>query len=369
MTKNPAPHLQPDAIGQIRSELLRWYDEEHRPLPWRTHPSEYKTVISEIMLQQTQVAAVIPFFEDFIAEFPDFKALAEASEEAVLRAWSGLGYYRRARNLKRAAEKIVREHDGRLPLDARTLATLPGFGAYTVGAVGSIALGLRLPLVDGNVRRVIARLLAMPGDLTKGAGARRLWSICGELVPEDRPGDFNQALMELGATVCQPREPLCLICPLFEVCEARRRGEQEKFPQPPRRPQLRRVREIAVALMRGDKLLVLQRGEEQSFAGMWELPRLSEREIAEDTPLNPDHVLFELLRLRPGRVELLGEAESTFTHHRITTELYRAQALGAQRIRRQRHIAHRWITVGELADLPASKAQRRLFAMLGADVR
>lgn len=358
------PDFPDDAIAAIRADLLRWYDEEHRPLPWRANPSEYKTVVSEIMLQQTQVAAVLPFFAAFIKKFPSFAALADAAEEDVLKAWSGLGYYRRARNLKRTAEIVVREHGGRLPKDPKALRALPGFGEYTVGAVASIALGLRQPLVDGNVRRVIARLAALAGDLTKSPGKEKLWAICETLVDPARPGDFNQGLMELGATVCRPQEPLCLVCPLFERCRARQLGRAEAYPQPVARQRLQKVREVAVALMRGDKFLVLQRGEEQSFAGMWELPRMDSRQVLEDDALTPERVVFDLARIRPGRAELVGSAESTFTHHRISTELFRAKAMGSQRIRRQRHVAHKWVKFEELAELPSSKAQRRLYALL-----
>jgi len=171
--------------------------------------------------------------------------------------------------------------------------------------------------------------------------------------------------MELGATVCLPREPLCLVCPLFDACKARAAGDAESYPQPLRRPRLKQVREVAVALRRGDKLLVLQRGEQEAFAGLWELPRMDSRAVLAAEELTPARVLFDLVRLRPGKPELVGTAHSTFTHHRITSELFAARAMGAQRVRRQRHVAHRWVSAAELAELPASKAQRRLFALLG----
>lgn len=355
--------LTTDEILAIRRQLIKWYDEEHRPLPWRTTPSEYSTVISEFMLQQTQVATVIPYFEAFLKQFPSFEKLAEAAEQDVLAAWSGLGYYRRARMLKRAAEIIVRDHGGRLPREPEELAKLPGFGEYTVGAVGSIALNMRLPLVDGNVRRVVGRLLALEGDLMKGPGKKTLWEKCELLVSHDRPGDFNQALMELGATVCLPREPLCLICPLFELCRARARGIPEAYPLKPRRPKMKAVREVAVALFKGEKLLVLQRGEGSSFAGLWELPRLDTRTVPDET-LTAEHVLFEVIRSRPAGAESVGNAESTFTHHKIKTELFRAEIAPRQTIRRQSHIAHQWLAPQALRDIPASKAQHRLFDLL-----
>ncbi len=358
--------VEPDdaTVERARRRLLRWYDEEHRPLPWRTHPSPWRTVVSEFMLQQTQVATALLFFEPFIERFPSFAALAAASEEDVLRAWSGLGYYRRARMLKRAAEAVVRQHGGNLPTTREALAALPGFGPYTVGAVGSIALGLVLPLVDGNVRRVVGRMLAMDEDLTAGRGRRRLWAACERLVDPGRPGDFNQGLMELGATVCLPREPLCLVCPLYEICRARSAGMPEDFPAPAARPQPKRVREVAVALVRKGKVLVLRRGESGAFAGMWELPRLDSRELLEAGELTAERVLFDLVRIRPSLAEPIGTSRSIFTHHRITTELYRAESADSEPVRRQRHVAHKWVSPRSLHTLPASRAQRKLFELI-----
>jgi len=356
--------LSMEKIMIVRHALLRWYDEEHRDLPWRARPSPYGTVVSEFMLQQTQVATVVPYYEDFLARFPNFKKLAEAPEQDVLHAWSGLGYYRRARLLKRLAEIVTRRYHGQLPADPRELAELPGVGEYTMGAVGSIALGLALPLVDGNVRRVIGRFCAMDEDLTRGAGKKRLWAICTELVDPVRPGDFNQALMDLGATVCLSREPLCLICPVYEHCKARASGFPEEFPAPAARPARQLVREVAVAVFRQGKVLVVQRGEETSFGGMWELPRGDTREVLDAEELTPERVLFDLLRVRLGRAELVGRADSTFTHYRIRTELYHIEDGGQQTIRRQRHVAHRWASLATLHKLPASRAQRRLFELL-----
>lgn len=362
------PLLHEITLVTLRRQLLEWYDQEKREMPWRTAPSEYKTVVSEFMLQQTQVATVIPYFNRFVKQFPNWKKLAEADEQQVLAAWSGLGYYRRARMLKRAAEVIHQQYKGKLPHDLKALAALPGFGEYTVGAVASIALGLPAPLVDGNVRRVVGRLQAIEGDLSKGEGKEKLWAACRELVDPERPGDFNQALMELGATVCMPQDPMCLICPVFELCQARAMGATDRFSGRIERPTLRAVREVALALFKIEKkkkkLLILQRGEGSSFSGMWELPRLDDREIEEEGALTPQKVGFEVVRIRPKEANPLGTASSTFTHHKITTELFACSLPPRAAVRRQRHVQHLWVTREQLLELPSSKAQRKLYDLL-----
>lgn len=350
----------PDAgqLAFLRRSLLRWYDDERRRLAWREAPSAYGTVVSEFMLQQTQVSTVIPYFDSFTKRFPSFKALARAGEGEVLAAWSGLGYYRRARALKRAAERIEREYDGALPVDPAALLELPGFGPYTTAAVGSIALGLPLAAVDGNVRRVVSRLFALGG----ARGERAVEPLASALLDPARPGDWNQAVMELGATVCTPRGPRCLVCPLRSVCKARGEGRPEAYPVAKKHAATRMVEEVAVAAVKGGKVLLLQRGEEGAFAGMWELPRLDTREVDEDA-LTPARVLFDVVRLRAKRFEEIGEARAVFTHHRIRTRLVRATGLEGA-VRRQAHVAQAWVALGELGEPAASKAQRRLLDLL-----
>lgn len=348
--------LSASRLRRLRKSLLEWYDRESRSLPWRLEPSSYRTVVSEFMLQQTQVSTVLPFFETFISRFPSFEALSRASEEEVLAAWSGLGYYRRARALKRTAERIMADHDGELPCNAEALMALPGFGEYTAAAVGSIALHLPLAAIDGNVRRVVARLFATSEDAGISDQANRLLDL-------RRPGDWNQAMMELGAIVCSPRAPRCLLCPVHVDCRARRLGTVEEFPLKRKLPVLRRVEQVAVAAVRRGAVLLLQRGDDGPFAGMWELPSGDSRENP-DGPPAPDKILLGLTRLRAKGFEFVGEAKAVFTHHRITTKLYLASGLGRGTPRRQRHIALRWASASELESLAASKAQRRLFELL-----
>lgn len=361
MQKKPSLKSMPSAAKRraMRKALLGWYDREQRDLPWRKRPDAYRVVVSEFMLQQTKVATVLPYFASFTKRFGSFRALARASEEEVLAAWSGLGYYRRARALKRVAEQLWKSRRGQLPREAEELRALPGFGDYTTAAVGSIAFGLPLAAVDGNVRRVMARLFAI-GAKNEAHAVR---SLADEMLDRKRSGDWNQAVMELGALVCTPMQPRCLLCPLSSHCAALEQGRVDEFPVVKAQPKIVAVQEVAIAVAKRGKVLVLQRGDEASFAGMWELPRMDSRETQENG-LDPGEVLFKRTRLRVAKFTEIGEAVSTFTHHRITTTLHRTNGEPKGTLRRQSHIAHRWVRPEELMDLAASKAQRRLFRIV-----
>jgi A/G-specific adenine glycosylase len=218
------------ALSRFRSKLLSWFARSQRDLPWRRTKDPYRIWLSEIMLQQTRVAAVIPYYERFLEHFPNVRALANAPEEEVLRRWAGLGYYSRARNLQKAAQKIVKEHDSRFPNDLGKALDLPGIGQYTAPAILSIAHGKKLAALDGNVARVLARLGAIQGDLRSGNRWQELQRIADSLLAPRAPGDWNQAMMELGATVCTPRSPQCLLCPIADFCQARKLGLSEVIP-------------------------------------------------------------------------------------------------------------------------------------------
>jgi A/G-specific adenine glycosylase len=264
----------PTAEGRARlhRQLLGWYDRQRRNLPWRRSRDPYAIWLSEVMLQQTQVSVVLPYWESFLRRFPDVRALAEAPLDAVLAAWRGLGYYARARNLHQAAQAIVRDHGGRFPRTVESLGALPGFGRYTVGAVASIAFGLPVPLVDGNVARVLARLFAIEGAAGDTAREKVLWRLAEALVEGERPGDWNQALMELGATVCRPESPSCLLCPLREECRALAMGAVDRIPAPRPRAARRAMRLAVAVVRRGSSVLLVRREGTGLFGGLWELP-------------------------------------------------------------------------------------------------
>ncbi|HKE19728.1 MAG TPA: A/G-specific adenine glycosylase [Kofleriaceae bacterium] len=288
---------------------MRWFTEHRRDLPWRRTRDPYAIWVSEVMLQQTRIAVVWPYYERWMLRFPSAADLAAAPLDEVLAAWSGLGYYGRARNLHRGAREVVARFGGALPATAAELCSLPGVGRYTAGAIASIGFGRREPLVDGNVARVLSRLFAIEGDIKAGATARRLWSVAGELVPEERPGDFNQGLMELGQDVCTPAAPRCEACPLADLCAARASGRTAELPVVgKRRPDADKplLAHCAVWLERRGRLLLARRRPRGLFGGLWELPQA------------PDRVRLEaMFAALGGRLELDRAPEPVFQHRQV----------------------------------------------------
>lgn len=270
MTETVTPAFPP-----ITDRLLDWYDRRSRTLPWRGDPDPYRVWVSEIMLQQTRVETVIPYFERFTAALPDVASLAAVPEDRLLKLWEGLGYYSRARNLQKAARLIMERHGGRLPADPGELAKLPGIGEYTAGAVASIAFGIPVPAVDGNVLRVTARLTADTSDAGETAFRRSVTMRLRPLIPADRPGDFTQALMELGALVCLPgRAARCAECPLARDCRAYREGRPEAYPVRVRLPARRIEPRTAIVLCSPAGILVRRRPATGLLAGLWEFPHV-----------------------------------------------------------------------------------------------
>ena len=259
-------------IRDVRNALLRWYGRHQRKLPWRRTADPYAIWISEVMLQQTQVQTVIPYWRRFLERFPDVRALASASLPDVLAQWSGLGYYSRARALHRAAQIIGAERGGNLPCTAQGLKTLPGFGRYTAGAVASIAFGEPAPAVDGNVARVLSRAFLVDGVPGNLAREKSIWALAEAMVQGERPGQLNQALMELGAVVCRRHSPSCLLCPIRSHCKALHLDRVAQIPPPRPRP-VRTMLRFAVAVWRSKgRFLVARRPDEGLFGGLWELP-------------------------------------------------------------------------------------------------
>lgn len=347
------------AIVSIRRGLLRWYRRNARPLPWRADRDPYRVWVSETMLQQTQIAAVIPHHARFLERFPTLLALAAADEAEVLRHWEGLGYYRRARHLHQAAKLVAERHGGVPPGDPEAFAALPGVGRYTLGAVLSIAYGAPLPAVDGNVQRVLARLFLCeepPG--AKGRDAW-FWATAAKLVPPRSAGDFNQALMELGQLICLPRRPKCLECPLAQSCAARRFGRTDAVPPPKPAKALTPVREAAVALERNGKTLLARRPDDaERWAGFWEFPH-AELKADEPAAEAAPRIAAELAGLRIAGAQEFLTLRHTVTRFRITLHGWRAEAR-AGAFRSRFYVEHAWVEPEALADYPLSRPQRRL---------
>ncbi|MCC6522267.1 MAG: A/G-specific adenine glycosylase [Polyangiaceae bacterium] len=306
--------------------LGAWYDTSARPLPWRATRDPYAVWVSEVMLQQTRVETVVPYYGRFLARFPTAAALGAAPLEDVLAAWSGLGYYRRARSLWLAAREVCERWGGRLPGSAAELATLSGVGAYTAGAVASIAFDAKEPLVDGNVARVLARLAAIDVPVAAGAGRRALWDLARALVPARAPGRFNQALMELGATICTPARPACGRCPVASLCAARARGSPEALPVTTSRRPPEPVALVAAVAFAGAEVWLGRRTLGGLYAGMWEPPMVPAGSLRGARSALRGCGLPATLRFRA-----CGELEHALTHRRLTLRvvLTRTRRAGA----------------------------------------
>ncbi len=274
--------LAAEFVQAFREQLLAWFDEDARQYPWRGTRDPYAVLVSEAMLQQTQVATVLGrrYYERWLERFPDWGTLAEAAEEELLKAWEGLGYYRRARNLQAAARVVLERHGGEFPRDWSEAIALPGVGPYTAGAVLSIACGLCHPVVDGNVARVLSRIFALTEEVDGPRGAGQLQEWAAELVSPTRPGEFNAALMELGQRVCRPKNPDCGLCPVSTLCQARRDGEPERYPYKKAAAKVTRVTECVILWRRGDQVFLCQESGSRR-KGLWRLPQIPEEEAAD----------------------------------------------------------------------------------------
>jgi len=324
----------------LRKALARWYASAKRDLPWRRTSEPYPVWVSEIMLQQTRVAAALPYYERFLQRFPTVESLAGAPEQELLAVWSGLGYYSRARNLQKAARQIVAA--GGFPRTYEGLRELAGIGDYTAAAVASISFGLAHAVLDGNVMRVLTRLMAEPGDIQSPKTRARLAAVAREFLDQRAPAEHNQAVMELGALVCLPREPQCLLCPLAGECRARREGRAAEFPVKLRKQKKVEVDLALLVVEREGRVLVWQRGaEEGRMAGFWELPARQQL---------------------PGARELAeaGSFRHVITHHQHTVRVFRAVA-------KRVPAGYHWRDRKELREIPLSTIARKALRMAGVD--
>ena len=315
------------APRSVSAELLKWYDRHLRDLPWRETSDPWAILISEVMLQQTRVEVVEEYFRRFLARFPTPESLARATDAELLDSWAGLGYYRRARNLRSAAQKIVLEHCGEFPKEHAQILSLPGVGPYTAGAVASIAFQQPHPVVDGNVARVFARLHLIDGDLRESSVSKQHWSLAQEYLDHDRPGDHNQALMELGALVCLPRRPRCLLCPLARFCRAKQAGLTERYPAPRTRRATVPVRLVAVLIRKGRQIALIRRAPGGLMEGLYDLPGIEVGE-QEDARATLKRWLRDRFGIGIRGLELIGKIRHTVTHRRITADVFEALLAG-----------------------------------------
>jgi A/G-specific adenine glycosylase len=341
---------------QFRRKLLDWYQRHARDLAWRRSRDPYRVWVSEIMLQQTQVATVADYFPRFLAAFPDVASLAAADEAQVLRLWEGLGYYRRARQLHRAAKLIVAEHQGRFPNDVAAVRSLPGIGRYTAGAILSIAFDAPQPILEANTIRLFSRLIAYRGDPRSKPGENLLWLLAEELLPRSGSSRFNQALMELGSLVCTPRAPACEPCPVRSLCPTHRQGLQDSIPLPKPKLRIEAVRELLLVVRSRDRVLLRQRQASERWAGLWDFPRF---------PIDADdgsvEAIVAKLAATTGVTARIAAPLTTLKHgvtrFRITLDCHWADCLRAPR---RLPTGVLWLRPSQLADYPLSTTGRKV---------
>ena len=346
--------------------LLPWFDRNKRDLPWRRNRSPYRTWISEIMLQQTRVETVKPYFERWMQRFPDVKTLAEADLQEVLRLWEGLGYYSRARSIHKAAQKILTEYNGELPSDPALLQKLPGIGAYTAGAVASMGFGLPAAALDGNIRRILARYYDIADPVRTPETEKRLWELAAENLDRERPGDFNEALMDLGSAICLPENPQCLLCPLCENCLARQHGTTAERPVMLKAEPIPHYIVTAAVIPdeSGERFLLTKRPAKGLLGGLWEFPG-GKQEAGESLEDCIRREIREELNIAINVGEPFGVYKHAYTHFKVTLHAFlcrmtegEPKPLAADELGR--------FTREELKDLPMGKIDRQIAQRLTA---
>ncbi len=334
----------------IQRKILRWFEKNKRDLPWRKTKDPYAIWVSEIMLQQTQVATVLPYYQRFLKSFPTARHLARADLSRVLKLWEGLGYYSRARNFHRASRIITKHFRGRIPNNLKDLLDLPGIGRSTAGAILSFAFEMEAPILDGNAKRVLSRLFAVQTKPAKGKTDDLLWQISESLIPKGFSNPFNQALMDLGSMICTPRDPLCPECPLHTLCKARRTGEPERFPPKIPKKKIPHIEAVCAVIWRKRRVLLERRQPSGLLGGLWEFPNWKSKskskvrlrdDIQKETGVNVEV-------MKP-----IGTFKQTFSHFKLTLRVYHCQAINGKG-------KGKWISIGNLHLLPLSRIHRRI---------
>jgi A/G-specific adenine glycosylase len=365
MIEKPRLPRMPTPNNHFIPPLLEWFAAQAADLPWRQNPTPYRVWLSEVMLQQTQITTVIPYFLRFTEQFPTVFDLAAADQDRVLKLWEGLGYYSRARNMHKAAQIVASQYHGKFPNSAADLQTLPGIGRYTAGAIASIAFGEPVPVLDGNVMRVFARLFDLADDITLAETKDRLWKIGETLVPTDHPGDYNQALMELGQKVCKPRNPFCKACPVRDYCAAYQAGVQEERPVKSPKSAIPHY-DVTAGLVRNSQgqLLIAKRPDDKLLGGLWEFPG-GKQENGETLAACLERELIEELGIQVQVGDFFVKVRHAFTHFKITLHVFECdllpdggepQALGCA--------DWRWVSENELEHYAFGAADRQVITAL-----
>jgi A/G-specific adenine glycosylase len=350
--------LEPSlTIAKIQSNLLRWFEKNKRDLPWRRTHNPYAIWISEIMLQQTQVPTVIPYYRKFLKTFPTVRRLAKADLSAVLTVWEGLGYYSRARNLHKASRVILDQYNGKIPDTPNDLLSLPGIGRYTAGAILSIAYNREAAILDGNVKRVLSRLFAVSGNPADSKTQKLLWQISESLIPNGHASSFNQALMDLGSMVCTPKDPQCARCPLRRLCKGYESGDPERFPSIGLKKAIPLIQAVSAVIRKDGYVLLRQRPAKGLLGGLWEFPdwRVDHRE---DSELKLLRFIKNELGIRIKTKEFLGSFKHTYSHFKLTLHVYLCQAAGSKNV-------GTWVLLRNLRLFPMSRLHRRIAQTIG----
>ncbi len=353
-------------MSQFSNKILNWYLSHGRILPWRGQANPYAVWVSEIMLQQTRVETVIPYFERWMDRFPTIIELADASEQQILSQWEGLGYYSRARNLHKGARIVVEKFRGELPHDLTELRKIPGIGRYTLGAIASIAFGLDVAALDGNIRRVLSRVFDIAEPADSSLGEKILWGLAEKYLPKGHAGDYNQALMDLGATLCLPHNPVCSLCPIKSICKARALGLQNQRPVLKQKTKVPHFVVTAAVIRRKGKILLAKRPSKGLLGGMWEFPggKVEKGESLEDCLVR--EIREELgVVIRVG--DVIGVYRHAYTHFRITLHAFRC-ALADGEPRAVEAVGLVWIPLEEMDGFPMGKVDRQIAKQLQSEM-
>ena len=349
-------------ITLFRKNLLIWFETHSRKLPWRETEDPYRIWVSEVMLQQTQVKKVLEYYQKFINRFPDVESLADAPLQDLLKIWEGLGYYARARNLHKAAQVVEQDLKGEIPADYAAFRKLPGVGEYIAAAVQSIAFNRPYAVVDGNVKRVLARLFLINAPISQSASAKIFQEKADLLLDHNVPGIFNQAMMELGATVCRPQSPTCIVCPVNTGCHAFQSARQEEFPVRRKPKPLPEYHIVAGVIHKGDWILITQRKLEGLLGGLWEFPggKIHVKEIAEQACVR---IIQEETNLLVESVEYLTRVKHAYTHFKIVMDVFHCHYRSGEVVLNEA-VDYRWITIDQIDQFPFPRSNHKFIPLL-----